>query len=759
MQIVEVKNEIAKIIYNPADNHLLPSDFLLVEDVNQKLIAQVLSIETTEETDKNLAILRLSLSIDFEDNLSYYNGYIPSKDANLIYINPDEIIELIRGNDLSLYFGNLSNRNSCFVHTNISLIDDKAYILSDRADATKMLSQNLIAELHSKRKKVIILDFNGQYASFTNVERLKYSKNIKLPLDIDAFDTILENDIVDCPLEDKAVIQSIVLELREYMNTLEDKYIPFNMFKNVVDTEFVASPISGLMLLRNKLWMYAQSGLFADYKNEFDVINSSLEENPILIIDASDVEEKWFKFILKTVVELTSEDCYLFISLNDLKLDRKAIVNLYNKQNIIPVPSTTYDSPYKNILNSLTKNFIFCKPSSFIQDNEPYVILLNRMNNNEFILYGETTLYLPILVELKLFDTQTKEEVVQNDVKKDVDKLLSSPHSILPKTANIINEIMQDEEVNDEELISSIPEDTLTDSDFDYLDEISSSNDKKEEEIKVQKTISEEVLEESADEITSDIEEPYGIFNPELPEQKQLEEVKQEINNIVALSEDDLDILNEPFVPLLEESSALDSNDSAQFNDLLANTPSQPIEKIQSLEETNINISEESEEKIVDNYVQDDISETLEKEELETIQPQEDEVLDDLNPIKQNAPEEVLESVKNEKLEQQNTEEKELVIEFEDDEEEENTPPPVSKEVVRKKPEVPVYETVNKKGVDINDVPFKVGDRVYHPKNGKGTIIEFANYSNKILFFQIDFDNVGRRILDPRISGIEKIVE
>ena len=159
MQIVEVKNEIAKIVYNPADNHLLPSDFLLVEDVNQKLIAQVLSIETTEESNKNLAILRLSLSIDFEDNLSYYNGYIPSKDANLIYINPDEIIELIRGSDLSLYFGNLSNRSSCFVHTNISLIDDKAYILSDRSDATKVLSQNLIAELHSKRKKVIILDF------------------------------------------------------------------------------------------------------------------------------------------------------------------------------------------------------------------------------------------------------------------------------------------------------------------------------------------------------------------------------------------------------------------------------------------------------------------------------------------------------------------------------------------------------------------------------------------------------------------------
>ena len=48
MQIFEVKNNIAKIIYNPAENKLLPSDFLLIEDANQKLIAQVINIETTD---------------------------------------------------------------------------------------------------------------------------------------------------------------------------------------------------------------------------------------------------------------------------------------------------------------------------------------------------------------------------------------------------------------------------------------------------------------------------------------------------------------------------------------------------------------------------------------------------------------------------------------------------------------------------------------------------------------------------------------
>ena len=53
---------------------------------------------------------------------------------------------------------------------------------------------------------------------------------------------------------------------------------------------------------------------------------------------------------------------------------------------------------------------------------------------------------------------------------------------------------------------------------------------------------------------------------------------------------------------------------------------------------------------------------------------------------------------------------------------------------------------------------YKIGDKVYHSKHGIGVIEGFANYSNKILFCQIDFENVGRRILDPRVAGIEKVL-
>ena len=62
MQLFEVKNDIAKIIYNPAENHLLPYDFLLIEDVKQKLIARIINIETSNnQNNDNIAVLKLSL--------------------------------------------------------------------------------------------------------------------------------------------------------------------------------------------------------------------------------------------------------------------------------------------------------------------------------------------------------------------------------------------------------------------------------------------------------------------------------------------------------------------------------------------------------------------------------------------------------------------------------------------------------------------------------------------------------------------------
>ena len=103
MQLLEVKNDIAKILYSPTEKQLLLSDFILLEDINQSLICQISEIESSSTDNSNIATVRLSLSINKNSNLTTYNGYIPSKDANVIYISPQEIAQLIKSSKTNLY--------------------------------------------------------------------------------------------------------------------------------------------------------------------------------------------------------------------------------------------------------------------------------------------------------------------------------------------------------------------------------------------------------------------------------------------------------------------------------------------------------------------------------------------------------------------------------------------------------------------------------------------------------------------------------
>lgn len=848
MQIFDVKNDIAKILYDSSKNHLLPSDFLLIEDSNQKLIAQVINIEMTDETN-NMAVLRLSLSIDKDDNLSYYNGYIPSKNSKILYINPDEIIELISPGDTTIYLGNLSNHPECFVKTNISLLNDNLYIQSDRDDKVNIFIKNIITELLAKKRKVIIIDFNGHYSTLTDGYRLKITENMKLPLNIEAFDTLLDYEISDCPIDDKVTIQSIVLELREYMSTLQDKYIPFNMFKNVVDSEFLSSPSSGLMLLRNKLWEYSQEGLFADEKDQFDKINAILAQYNTVVIDASNVDENWYKFVIQTFFDLTYQNAYLFMSLNDTKFDKKSISHLYSKENIVPVVSTTYDNPHAQALKSMCKNLVMFKPSVVQNEQELYISFLNRVNNNEFMVYGETTLFLPLLIDLQLFDDETANDVVQNEIKKDVDKLLSSSQSLIPKSGGIVSEIQATETISDEEIINSTPNDDVTDEDYDFLEDIGADENGSNPQSKSDndehagnRTACDVDSQNKNTSVTTEVqkdETKTGKTENENKEKTKYSVFNPEDDNFA--TDDDIDsIMNEPFmtiedVKLNVETIEEEKNLKGEYIDKLdiAKTVEQDINKveepeividevvnleIEQTEDKNINpekveiLQEEtsSETLVSEGNAEDNNNVEIEKNSDDDVEFFSDDVLNDeditivkdgnndvshspetteentdkdethsaakidtLNDNENHKSEDEFDddilsgdilAVDNEiktsepKHNSQNAKDEDLVVLFEDDNKNAEEKPLIQKNINPKANEhkkLTEYETDS--SFARKEIPFKIGDKVYHPKHGKGVIVDFTNYSNKILFCRVDFENVGMRILDPRISGLEKV--
>ena len=70
-------------------------------------------------------------------------------------------------------------------------------------------------------------------------------------------------------------------------------------------------------------------------------------------------------------------------------------------------------------------------------------------------------------------------------------------------------------------------------------------------------------------------------------------------------------------------------------------------------------------------------------------------------------------------------------------------------------PIVPVYDAdIPQEDLVVSD-PIQQGDTVFHAKYGNGIVEKMIKYGNKTLF-SINFDNIGRRLLDPTLTEIKK---
>ena len=70
--------------------------------------------------------------------------------------------------------------------------------------------------------------------------------------------------------------------------------------------------------------------------------------------------------------------------------------------------------------------------------------------------------------------------------------------------------------------------------------------------------------------------------------------------------------------------------------------------------------------------------------------------------------------------------------------------------------DIPVYSAPQMENNQEEDIEFKEGETIKHQKYGVGTIKKIINYGNKKLC-SIQFENMGRRLLDPTLAVIEKV--
>lgn len=439
MQLLEVKNDIAKILYSPTEKQLLLSDFILLEDINQSLICQITEIESSSADSSNIATVRLSLSINKNSNLTTYNGYIPSKDANVIYISPQEIAQLIKSSKTNLYWGKLSSHTDVPIYIGLNFLRDKAYIRCDNIDNSHLLNANLIYNLQFNKKRTVVFDTEGCFRHIAPASVLTLGRDFRLPLNVQSFEFIATNDLTECSVESKAFIQGILIELEEYAQSLENKFIPFSLFKKVIEEQAKFDSIPELLILRNKILRYEQFGLFAETEEQFRIFNDYLAKSTITTIDASSVDEKYQKLILRIITSQINKKCYLIFNVNDYNTDKQTIAQIYDNSNIRPVVTSSYGYKYAPFLKSHCKNSVLFAPVDKRTDDDGYGLFQNKLRQKEFIVYGENTFYMPLILKLEAIDKNIFEKLLDDEIKDDVDKFIFRSSS--KKEDNVIQNI------------------------------------------------------------------------------------------------------------------------------------------------------------------------------------------------------------------------------------------------------------------------------------------------------------------------------
>ena len=89
-----------------------------------------------------------------------------------------------------------------------------------------------------------------------------------------------------------------------------------------------------------------------------------------------------------------------------------------------------------------------------------------------------------------------------------------------------------------------------------------------------------------------------------------------------------------------------------------------------------------------------------------------------------------------------------------------STPDDLGKEILETKsattPMVPVYGADIPSEDIVESDPIDQGDNVHHAKYGNGVVEKMIKYGSKTLY-SINFENVGRRLLDPTLTEIKKV--
>ena len=774
MEILDIKNDLARVLYSPLnDKKLMLSDFLVIQDANEIIFAQIINIETSRYEDCNIAVLKFILTYNPKtNNVMTYNGYVPSKSSELKYLNPVDIVKHIRKGEKVINWGNLLNTR-VDLKTDLNILNENFFIECDNKRSTQIINNNIIETLNELNEKVVVVDFENRFKNKC-AKNIKVGEDIKIPFNVDAFDYIIQNDIGLGAYENRIVVEGILLELQSYVKTLESKFLPFKTLEKVIEDEFCKTKLPEMGLFRNKLIKYSRQNIFAQYDSEITILNNYIEDNNVTIINTYHIDESWKKLVLNSIVESITTPCYFIVILDDINSNKKTLEKIYANQNIKPILSTSYLYKENFYIKTSSANGVLFKQQERSRDFATYSSFIHKLGLNEYIIQGEATYDIPFILKLKKFDFE-RERMIDEQIKADVDSIMQRGSLSYFSNDSIQNyKPLEKKEFDmksfDEKNIYDENQNSFLDMTVEEAINKSNMMDAEVDEEEIQNNISQkeevkkENIIENVDTIVSGQKLDNNVSN-------QVENIEQTHDlNELTNSNDDIDENNVDIIVEDEENNELIDSSMLNLLDVLEVDESIPQETEDEEEIAKYEDVENIEENFNDEIVQDEDEQIEVNEEKINVETQdiqdesndgdfnleqlenEDEDEDD-NDDDGGGDETYIQSeIENVNIEEESKDSKEEKIEEIQESQKTQEELPYSQN-----DNIPIVNTDDLNEEDKKDyTKFREGDKIYSKKYGTGTIEKILSCNDKYLF-SIQFEEQGRKLLNPQLAVVELV--
>ena len=621
-----------------------------------------------------------------------------------------------------------------------------------------MVDKSHIFKLLVLKNKLAKFDRLGYFAKNKNeVEALKHILNSKCTIiDISKLDGAFQNRYLTFIYEMLSKDAHVVLELA---NTVSKKNIKeilqsdksttfithsrfkyLNDIKNVFDNFIIAPSIAN-----NEIFNIYSTFLKSMPKDTYLIVGEATNYIPLVsqvkVIDEVVEIEKEDEAILENIVEedLENENPENLGEdeiIDETELEEVSEPETEEQENvqIVERPSNeeilaNIEEKSNDVISKAVEDLVVPTSVNMFEDEEeetPEIVeeLPKEITDTETQI-SEADLEEPEVEEIPLAESFSTEVHQSEEIQDDI-----------PLEENDVQEISLDDEVIESDDFSEIAEDV----EAEIEPEISETLDVEEETPEILENKEEVVSEEDensielGDDIDLDLNSDLEEDVPQEFEQDILEPVEDNSLNVLPIS-DDANFDND-----LEDIVELNPDD-IDDNDIVVD-----LEDEKELDE---NVDEQivkDVDKVFTTRKDDDISDSDLDFIDELNSDEEDGVLEELQD--DSALEELTENEDNGGILEEINDEQPQLEEINDEQE-------ILQTRNSSTPIVPVYDAeIPQEDLVMSD-PIQQGDTVTHAKYGTGVVEKMIKYGNKTLF-SINFDNIGRRLLDPTLTEIKK---